>query len=938
MNEHNNQNFNSPNTGETPAASELPKKRRRGCTCLVAMLVTFVIVVLAGGGIAYAVGNSFTTSNLDVRLIDVFAVSRDLRRRHDQGGDRNFTLADREAFERHVTRQLFLNDDVEIPYDELFDLVLDMLLGGEDGGILPFNTSDSPYGSLIINSLNDHRTLSRQHASTIEGNSFMGLLSNILVRENINVVALEAFSPDNPHNFILTASQLGAFLDEIFVRGLYFLVQNYTPSPYGINMVGFLEELSIQRVRFTGTERSPYLQITVRTGVRQIVRNVLANVEVLPGFVSNFLTWLVLPEYVYLVANVGLAEYNTGLAVSVNDLDIEQMDRFFNLIDGFVDFSSTGLSVADRTASLQFMPSDLATTINNEANYLLSPIMVRVGEYLIFDNIENGTIGADLFGTLVAISGINYDYNGNLLPNVITSSDFILSLRFFVLREAGLLENTASVNYDAAIDALSDALFLTDAGRESFSQLLSSADMNSFDPNQFNIRGALDGDGLANSIAHDLRTVEELQIFVADSDFAAILRDRLIGNLILDVPYLSLVALHSAPYPMSTDLSEGNIFTSFDGTMGITFRIDLAEVFADLDVPFLAALVIDALYIDIVFNINDAGIYTGEREDNSGYYYYYYSASIYINNLPLDNMEIQSILNIVRFFSDTTFDVEDITRAAGREIFRFFYEVRTSWFSQNIMFGARIDEFGDVQKGLVIGGLFDMLAGTTYGTDAFTLLNAIQGMFSVNDSAVNPRNFNRDYLIVSPIGEISDIDPSVWFGLSFGLGATLTDYEMGAVLTSDFIKELVGGNSPFVCQYNRFSLVQLRSVSTTAYGEVETARLYFTFRLDVLASYYLVEGSQLGFSAFMPETLYFTFMFDWGHGLNEGYRYSKALCEAGRSFKINNLTAAEQAQLLLLTGYDYSTRILEPINTALSFMNMAYMGLIMYGDGIAVIP
>jgi len=887
-----------------------PKKRRRGCTCLVVAFVFFLIIVLGGAAAGWFIGDSFTRNNLDIGMADILAISADLRRSHSPDGFNDFSDADRAAFTNHILEQLFLNPSVSLPYNELFDSLLGFFTGSgdnydNDGGFLPFNES----------------------ADNLDDNSLLAIFSSLLVKENINTTALSDFDPREPHNFSLTDRQLASFVNEILTRGLQATRPDTAPE-YGLDIFELLDEVSLRQIRFVGSITAPYMQVTIRTGLRQITRTALGQIEAIPNFLTNFLTWALLPQTVYINAFVGLTEENAGLTIRVNDLTETQMLRLYRLIDGFIDYITTGMNVENRTAYPYFTPSDLATTINSDASYLLSPIMASLEQYLIFDNISYGRVSADLFGTLISLSGINNDEYGNLRSDYLSASDFIQSLRFFVLSEAGYLELPASANYNAVITEFADKLFLTDYGRYNFNALLGATDMSNFDPHQFNIRGN------ANSIAHDTRNASELYIFIQDADFGAILRDRFLANLDVEIAdYLELAALSSIPYIADFDpysLQKGQILHSSYGELRVTFRIDIADLLYGFNIPFIASLVIDALYIDLIFNISEEGRRFELDEEQGFAYYYYYSASIFVNNLPLENEDIQSILRIGEFFSGLSLNVEEITRAAGRELFRFFRDMNDSWFSQNINFGFLSLGNGKYQTGIVIASIFHLLAGvnTEANLDAQTLQSAIQGMFSYNSEFGNSRNFNRDYLIVNPIqGDLTTIMMSVAFG-----DGVLADYEMGYFLNSPFIANTFGSN-PFVSSDNSFSLSQFNSVATSP----TTARLYFTFNLNVAASDYLIAGGGKGLGAFIPDYLYFTFVLEWNYYDHDcGNRYKAVNYDYTRAFKINNLSFEQQRQLFNFTDYDYSYLITGPINRSLAFLNYGHLN-ILYGNGVVTV-
>jgi len=885
-----------------------PKKRRRGCTCLVVAFVVFLVLILAGGAAVWFVGDYFTRNYLDISLMDTLSIRGDLRRNYNFDDSNSFSDNDRAAFENHITQQLFLNPDVNLPYDLLFDALFDFLLGnnsGNGGGFLPFGED-----------LNE----------TVDDNSFMAIFSSLLIKDNINTVALADYSPLVPHVFDLTGPQLGAFLNEFINRGLASV--RIDANEDILFLIALLDELSLAQVLFIGTADAPVMQIIVRTGLRQIARDILADTPI-PNFITNFLTRTLLPQYAYISAFVGLSEDNAGLTMQVNNLNEAQMMRLYRLIDGVIDFASTGLNVENRNADLNFEPSNLAAAISEETGEFLSPVMARLAPHLIFDNITAGRISSDLFGSLIALIRINYDYYGVLRYDALEASDFILALRFFIISETEAPNNPASANYNNIIDEFTDKLFLTDYGRENFSALLRATDMLNFNPAQFNIR-----DG-ANSIAHDTRCVDELFIFINDADFGAILRDRFLGNLLTDVP-LSLIALHSIPdFDNSIDLSSlqtGEIKASRYGVMIITFKVDLAQILYDLEIPFLSELLIDALYIDLEFEISAQGLRHKPEENGEGYFYYY-STSVFVNGKSPDHIEIVSILRLVEFFSGMTVDVDEITRQAGRELYRFFDDMRGSWFDNNINFAVLSlgeGEYQTIKTGIVISSIFHLLAAAANPYLELCpdiLQSAVQGMFGYEPSFSNSRNFKREDLVVRPInGDFLNIAQSIL------LGNAITDYKMGLLLSLPYIAQEFGSN-PFVGE--NFDLVQLKSLAECA----NYARLYFTFRLDVYASTYLLPGDAGGLGEFMPSELYFTFVISWARlGHSDGNLYNITYYDTNRIFKINTLSAGEQQHLFGLTDYCYLELIDGPINDSLDFLNIGHFGTIIYDNGTALIP
>jgi len=934
--------YNADNNIANGNSQNKPKKKMSLLLrFFIAIYVIFAVAVFVGAIVGWSLLARFSRVYLGIPIREVLAISMDLQNTSTDNLN-EFDETHLLEFENHVLQQLFLRSEVEIPYGDIFDAIFNgnLFSNNEEQPII----SDATNGRIrtfaptannqVRTNNNTQLPLTQALGIDIPPNNapstLLDIVTNILVRENVCENALLDFSPNTAHAFRLSDQQLAAFLDRVIYSGI---VADYVEI--GDNaFAAILTYANLAQVRFSGTNYTPYMQVTASFEIRQMARDLIREaMPRLPNFLANIGFNALLPQTAYLSLHIGLSPDNIGLQLQINNFDNEQMARFYRLLDSIIDLSNSvhffgGMTNYEtRNANPNFVRSNVAYSLNYTAHETLFPVMHGLAVFADFDDIQNGFISTNLFETIIALSGVNYDYYGNRRIHALYSSDVIMSLRFFILRIGDDFYNHANPDYIDARNALSDNLFLSQYARDNFYRILRDSIMQQFSPYQFNIAGRKIGESAISSLAHDTRTLQELQTFIVDADLAAILQYRVLDNATLGVEYIELAGLTTSPI-----LNNGNndylLTTHYSpfGKMSVVFRIDLHTLFYDYNIAFLNALIIDALYIEINFYISPETQNYALDEYGEIYYFYYY-ASVYANSLPHTHDEIISLFNIVRFFTNSNIDIDNLIRSAGREVFSFFYDMRNSWASENINFANRITYIDGVRKtqtGILIASIFDLLASTHYGTNAKDLQYAIQGMFAYNAYAGNSRNFVRDNLVLNPIQNYS---PSVLPNM------IITDNAFGALLVSDWINQFAPlNNNIFVDNSgcNRYSLVQFNSTTNS--------RLYFTFRTYVDTVYDFTQDRYRGFNSLMPDYLYFTFAIEHLPLNASGYNFRQANYDYDRLFRINNLSYQQQKQLFMITGYDYNSFITAKIFECLEFLNTLTIGDLSFGGGVVTLP
>ncbi len=483
--------------------------------------------------------------------------------------------------------------------------------------------------------------------------------------------------------------------------------------------------------------------------------------------------------------------------------------------------------------------------------------------------------------------------------------DVIVSL--WDVDSAALIERPAFDSYDGFMADIKDKYYINDPEDQinEYDDLLTVVDADGFNYENFNISGG------GSSLAYDTRTAEDLQPFLDDREFAAIMRAELYeregGTGTHTLSGFTEVAsvLLEPSFERGGDPVDGAVSTgsgtgvSPDGYITIVICVDTKSFLSDKEIQY-QSLLPGELYFKLRFDVSGAGVQDAFAEgadpniDPPRYQYYGYEMQL--NDMPNPSKGYDDLMKIIRLANsgNNPVEIDAVAREIGRTLYEKLGELRENIGAENLSFSARVPEYpaatDPVEYGFQIGSVFHFLAATSGDGNltAEVLRGAIQGMYpyDAGTSEYNDNNYRYGGIVFNGISDAAPALPAL----------SVSDSEFGYLLKTGNALLGLGDNNPFAGG-EAYTLAQFDSAQTAG-----GARLTVTFAAD-LAQGFIGDGES-GYRGdywnLVPETMYFTFEIDWDAGTKQ---YTLVETE-GEFFTINQMTAEEKAQLFAMIGYD----------------------------------
>ncbi len=393
-----------------------PIKKKRGClSCLLTVLIVFVVIIGAAAGAGYYFGDKLAKENLDMSLKECFGVLSDLTKNKPSDIITNpYSDTGKDEILDSVKKQLFLKESVVIDSDKLFEA----LLGGQNGG-----TQNEPVQSpYLLTALNEEA--GGEGAGS--DNPLMGYISSLYAPENIDKERLRGFDESLLSDYIMNFSdkELAAFVGGSFET----LLKSEKVASSLEGLKSYIKDkeikdlLALEQIIFYEEGESvsavPHIKATLSADLRSVANPLIKEAL---GIDLSFLVNMILPKRIYVTVDMELKTADQGepeFDIYINNMDDEKMARLYKLV-----FKATEL--ADK-------PIDLEKSIDEAVSPVLVPVSDNILKYGNVSDIKNGNIKLDLFETVISAANLN---EGKTDEQILTSTDIMYALKYVITSE-----------------------------------------------------------------------------------------------------------------------------------------------------------------------------------------------------------------------------------------------------------------------------------------------------------------------------------------------------------------------------------------------------------------------------------------------------------------------------------------------------------------------
>ena len=396
------------------------KKKSCCCSCLITFAVTLAVILIAGAGAGWYLGDRFTRANFDMSLSECFSVIGGLYSPKESKIVTNgYTESDLEAFYGDLKKAVFLNENADISVDTIYELI-----GGESSSSAKQTASDT-----------DEPPVSDDGESGDgESDAIMKYIAALFTPENVDLTALKNYDESRHEQYLLNIKDRGlaAFADALLGK---ILADNADISSmlgqYGIDDIS--KYVSLKQIIFgkkladvnvtdengeIGKEMKEVstLAFTVKIDLAGAVKPVL---EKYGAGAAHFAVKLIIPNDVYITLETGLdAAIETGIRINRIDNE-EKADKAFALADGIMNFAGgAGESIKSKLDALvaekvrpfveQYIGyADLGST--GEGVLKVDPFETIASIALPPEEGQQPLTGSDILGTLSGMLTTDYE-------------------------------------------------------------------------------------------------------------------------------------------------------------------------------------------------------------------------------------------------------------------------------------------------------------------------------------------------------------------------------------------------------------------------------------------------------------------------------------------------------------------------------------------------
>lgn len=526
------------------------KKRHKGLSCLLAFLITVLVICGIIFGVGWFFGDKYSKQYLEMPLSDTLGVVNELYWTKDKDVVKKpFSDDDLDGFYSEIKQNILLKSDAEVDFDEALETVVSDLMKKDESEVrAPVRSSSGEDGEQSGNEIM---------------NILVDMMASAFTRENIDVERLQAYDANNDNYiFTLRDKELAAFVNHVLEMVLAdmdvgSLVGGISLPETDLNTVVKLKQIYFgaqSTVNELGEREvtATTANITVWLGLEDIASRVAvsavndAGLSWLGGLV-NFGIKAVLPKNVYATVTLPL-QGDAQAQVSLNAMSEGKRDKMYQIINKIMAIGGG----SEEPQTVQSMLADMAGQI--------TPYMEKItgadGMQGAFDAAEQGDIKLDLIDMLAKMT------NDEETTDPLTKADFMYLLQAVLtsdpdvrleqlkpyLYEGWYVDEGGRYAYRPAdttgyvavdyknefVDQLAEKYSLDVEGKsldEVLAMLGVSLDGSETAPDPMDMLDMVDGERFSQLL--DAENIDDIKLTVTDRMLAAILNDKL-GDMLKD--------------------------------------------------------------------------------------------------------------------------------------------------------------------------------------------------------------------------------------------------------------------------------------------------------------------------------------------------------------------------------------------------------------------
>ena len=619
--------------GNSPVVS---KRRHRGLSCLLAFLITCLVIFAIVFGIGWYFGDMYSKEYLGMPLSDTVGVLNGLYWTKDKDVvKRPYSESDLDGFYDEIKQNILLKEDADVDFDSALKSVLsDMMKQDGSNSARVRNSSagddgeDGESGSEIMNVL-------------------IEMVASAFTRENIDIERLSAYSEtEDNYIFTLRDRELAAFVNSALEYMLGDIdVKTLLGDVSGLN-VELNNVVKLKQIYFGAATTTNELgenvisattaNITVWVGLEDVASNVAA------AYVTDYgLGWLsglvkfavkgILPKNVYATVTVPL-QGDAEAHVLLNDMSVKKRDKAYQIINAIMALTSSG-----EPTTVQEMLAGLGEKITPYVEMITG----EDGMKGAFDQAAQGNIRLDLIDMLAKLASKDSED-----ADPLTKSDFMYLLQAVLtsdpdnrlkqlqpyLYEGWYVDGSGRYEYKPAdttgytavdyetefVRQLADKYSL-DVDGDSLNDVLAllgvSLDGSAESPDPMDMLDYVDGERFTASLDRD---IDELKLRVTDRMLAAALSNNLgalggegFENLSIKLDALSFIGNAEKPTHTYALLAAEIGLSDMLGSMGDSAIFALVKnvlpekLVISIQVDITRSLAAGDAYDDTEFILND---------------------------------------------------------------------------------------------------------------------------------------------------------------------------------------------------------------------------------------------------------------------------------------------------------------------------------------------
>ncbi len=343
------------------------KKGNKCCSCLLAIVITLLVIVLAACAIGLGVADNYLKTNYTVGVGDCFqAISGLLNADSKNILTDPATEEDNDALYSELRKTLFLNDNVDL--EGVVVNALNNVIDSKPENIQRLQSSDG-------NSQSENDDASSE---------IIGFIGDLYKEGNIDLTRLRKYINGSIDIGSVYDSEFTVSIEGNYLVGLINIVLN-SVLENNENIADFVGKISAKQLGLGRNEEGAYLKLVAEVELRTIVGEMIEKEEISAPDFTLSLVKSIIPEYSYVAATIGLWE-NATMSLAINNVTESTMRQMYKLI--------YGISGTDVEKELNNVAKSVVEELKTSASIVLD-ILSSVDSY--------GKINMDVYGFVADI-------------------------------------------------------------------------------------------------------------------------------------------------------------------------------------------------------------------------------------------------------------------------------------------------------------------------------------------------------------------------------------------------------------------------------------------------------------------------------------------------------------------------------------------------------